>query len=98
VKHFPKPVNLDIEFVASNEPAIMANIFNVSLDAEGLLFLEFRQITPPIIIGGTPEEQAEKAKALGSVKAFPVARLVLTKEKFKELATIMQSVVESALK
>lgn len=60
-----------------------ANQFTFQV-VEGMCYLNFFEAIPPQLIG-SPEEIAEKMEKITSIQAEGVARIVVTKEKLREI-------------
>jgi hypothetical protein len=62
--------------------------FDLTLDA---FILTFGQMTPPALIGATPEELKEQAEQVTFVPVKPIARLSLTPRRMQEVIAALQA-------
>lgn len=65
-----------------------ANQLAAAFDGNSV-YLMFCQVSPPIILG-TQEEQQEQLERIESVKALPVARLVVSLDAFRTMLKVLQ--------
>jgi len=65
-----------------------ANQLVASFDG-GSMYLMFCQTSPPVILG-TQEEQQKQLDQIESVKALPVARLVVSLDAFRAMLQLLQ--------
>lgn len=85
---------------AENIPIMAVNQFLLQLSApvgpgadEAILSLGY--LAPPILVGST-EEQRQAAQELHHVKVQPVARVSLSKKRLKELADLLNRLLEDS--
>jgi hypothetical protein len=53
------------------------------------MYLTFCQLNPPVVLG-TPEERQRQLDQLKSVKAIPIAKLVIPLDAFREMLRVIQ--------
>jgi hypothetical protein len=86
-------VTLQIEWVPPPDHLIVsANLFNVVETAEGVL-LSVGQVDHPLLIG-SPEDQAEQARAMETIHVRTLARLLLHPDRAVELHRALGEVLE----
>ena len=61
-------------------------------DASDFL-ITFGQVTPPLLLGQTPEENLERAKQIAYLPVRTVVRLGLTLERMEQFTEVMQRVL-----
>ena len=74
-------------------PILAANAFVSQYDPQTLdaLILTIGQLTPPAIMGATPEEREEQARQVTYVHVKPIVRLGLTIARARELIATLQA-------
>lgn len=74
-------------------PILQANAFVSQLDPQTLdsLTLTVGQTTFPPIVGATPEERTEQARAVAFVPIKPIVRLGLTEARARELIAALEA-------
>jgi hypothetical protein len=79
---------------ADDLPVQFANQF-ISVVQPNEIFLTVGSLVPPAILGDTVEERMENAKKITFVPVKPIARLVLTPARLKELIKVLQDSLEN---
>ena len=90
----PEGVAVPVAWIGPEEvPIYHANAFVCQYDPQTLdhLILTVGQLTPPAIMGATPEEREEQARSVGFVPIKPISRLGLTPARARELIATLQA-------
>ncbi len=66
-----------------------ANEFTIQV-TQGACYLGFYEVNPPLLIG-SPEEIAEQAESIKSLRAEGIVRVVLPLEKLQEIVNTIQN-------
>jgi hypothetical protein len=87
-KDEPRGISVPITWLGPEDvPILYANAFVSQFDPQNFdsLILTVGQMTPPAIMGATPEEREEQARNVAFVAVKPVVRLGLTIARAREL-------------
>jgi hypothetical protein len=90
----PQGVAVPIVWLGPEDvPILYANAFVSQFDPQTMdsLILTVGQLTPPAIIGATPEERLEQAERVAYVPIKPVVRLGLTPAHARQLVAALQA-------
>jgi hypothetical protein len=73
-------------------PILFANAFVSQFDQTlDSFILTFGQMTPPALIGATPEELREQAEQITFIPVKPIVRLSLTPTRLREVIASLQA-------
>lgn len=94
----PEPlarVQLQATWVGLEEvPILFANQVIIQLDDQNDVIIGFGQANPPVVLGGTVEEQRAQIAAIPFVQIRPVARLSMSTRRLEELIRALQETVK----
>jgi hypothetical protein len=93
----PAGIEVPLAWMGPEEvPIYAANAFVSQYDPQTLdyLILTVGQLTPPAIIGATPEEREEQVRNVAFVPIKPVVRLGLTPTRARELIATLQANID----
>ena len=76
-------------------PIMFVNQTIAQVDDQGDVIVSFGQATPPVILGGTLEEQRKQAEAIPFVQIRPVARLSLSTQRIREIIGVLQQTLDN---
>ncbi len=65
------------------------NQFLTQLEGDEI-FLDLGTLTPPVILGETPEEQRQQAERIGFVPVRTVTRVAMSRRRLAELIELLQ--------
>ncbi len=87
----PEPVQLPVQFVGEDEPAVFVNQFALSIEKDDL-FIAMAQLVPPIITGPR-ESWAEQAARLEFVAVRIRGRFAMNVRRAKDLHKLLGEVL-----
>jgi hypothetical protein len=90
----PQPlelVQLRAAWVGVEElPIMFVNQAIAQVDDHGDVIVTFGQASPPVILGGTPEERRREIEAVQFVQIRPVARVSMSTRRIQEVINALQ--------
>jgi hypothetical protein len=76
-------------------PIMFVNQAIAQVDDHGDAILTFGQASPPVILGGTPEEQRQQAESIQFIQIRPVARISMSTQRIREVISALQQTLEN---
>jgi hypothetical protein len=91
----PPGVQVPVLWVGGDElPTIKVNQFLVQVDAAGDVYLTCGTVTPPVLLGDSPEDLLKQVQAIGYVPIRTVSKYALSGQHLRELVAVLQTGVQ----